>query len=122
MWSWRLTDEEANSPVTVRGAAGPWVWKKDGLGGYSIDHWIAPEEFKIGTTVFRPNGPLWFGKNQYRPEILMSSVLRQMRRGQFKDVREDTLTFAESCPGEDPIYEFAIDIKPAITVTSGSIE
>ena len=29
-------------------------------------------------------------------------------------VGEDTLTFEESCPGEDPIYEFAIDISPAI--------
>jgi hypothetical protein len=33
-----------------------------------------------------------------------------MRRGRFKDVGEHTLTFEESCPGEDPIYEFAIDI------------
>ena len=28
MWSWRLTEEAAKSPVTVKGAAGPWVWHK----------------------------------------------------------------------------------------------
>jgi len=114
MWSWRLTEEEAKAPVTVKGAAGPWVWRKDALAGYFINEWIAPEEFRLGATVFRPNGPLWFGKLPGRPEILISSVLRQMRSGRFKDVGEDTLTFEESCPGEDPIYEFAIDIIPAI--------
>ena len=114
MWSWRLTEEEAESPVTIKGAAGSWVWQKDALAGYSIDPWIAPEEFRIGETVFRPNGPLWFGKLPGRPEILISSVLRQMRSGRFKDIGEDTLTFEESCPGEDPICEFAIDIMPAI--------
>jgi hypothetical protein len=114
MWSWRLTEAEATSPVTVKGAAGPWVWRKDALAGYFINNWIAPEEFRLGATVFRPNGPLWFGKLPGRPEILISSVLRQMRSGRFKDIGEDTLTFEESCPGEDPIYEFAIDIMPAI--------
>ena len=110
MWSWRLTREAANSEVTVKGAAGSWVWRKDALAGYSINGWIAPDEFRLGKTIFRPNGPLWFGKLPGRPEILYSSVLRQKRNGRFKDVGEDTLTFEEACPGEDPIYEFAIDI------------
>lgn len=60
MWSWRLTEEEATSPVTIEGAAGPWVWQKDALAGYFINNWIAPEEFKIGVTEFRPNGPLYY--------------------------------------------------------------
>ena len=72
---------------------------EDALAGYSIDEWIAPEEFRLGGTVFRPHGPLWFGKLPGRPEILYSSVLRQMRKGRFKDVGEDTLTFDEACPG-----------------------
>ena len=87
MWSWRLTEEEAKSPVTVKGAAGPWVWRQDGLAGYSIDEWIAPEEFRFGGTVFRPHGPLLFGKLPGRPEILYSSVLRQMPKGRYKDTR-----------------------------------
>jgi len=86
--------------------------KKDALADYFIDSWIAPEEFRIGATVFKPNGPLWFGKPPGRPEILISSVLSQMRSGQFKDVGDDTLTFEESCPGEKPIYEFIIDVMP----------
>jgi hypothetical protein len=116
MWSWRLTKQEAQLPVTVKGAAGPWIWPRDGLAGYYINEWIAPEEFRIGGTIFRPNGPLLFGKLPGRPEILYASVLRQMRNGRFTDVGQDTLTFEESCPGEEPIYEFAIDIieNPAL--------
>jgi glycosyl hydrolase family 38 len=110
MWSWHLTEDEAKAPVTVRGAAAPWIWREDALAGYSINGWIAPDEFRLGDTVFRPHGPLWFGKLPGRPEILYSSVLRQLRKGHFKDIGEDTLTFDEACPGEDPIYEFAIDI------------
>lgn len=110
MWTWRLTEAESKAPVTVTGAYSRWVWRKDCLAGYSIDYWIAPQEFRIGRTVFRPKGPLLFGRNPLRPRILYSTVLRQMRRGRFKDVGEDTLTFEEACPGEDPIYEFVIDV------------
>ena len=110
VWTWHLTEAESKAPVTVTGAYSPWVWRKDCLAGYSIDYWIAPEEFRIGGTVFRPKGPLLFGTNRLRPRILSSTVLRQMRRGRFKDVGQDTLTFEEACPGEDPIYEFVIDV------------
>ena len=37
MWSWRLTEREAKAPVTVKGAAGPWIWRKDALAGYFIN-------------------------------------------------------------------------------------
>jgi len=73
MWTYHLTPAEAKSQVVIMGAAGPWVWRKDGLAGYSIPTWIAPKEFHIGTTVFRPKGPLLFGKPLGRPDILYSS-------------------------------------------------
>ena len=111
VWTWRLRDEDAQAPVVVDTATGDTRPDQDGLAGYRLDYWIAATRFQIGDTAFRPHGPFVFGKKKEYPGWLFAKALDQELHAKFKGECAAVASFDEAYPGEEELYEFAIEIE-----------
>ncbi len=112
IWSWKLSAADAEAPVIVKTATGTMRWPDEGLGDYSQFHWIAPRGFQIGSTFVEPHGPFAFARSREPAGWLLALVLGQGRAATFKNGEKAEMTFDEVYQGEEPVYEFAIDIRP----------
>ena len=111
IWCWPLTKGEQSAPVVVQTATGRTAdIARDGLAGYQLEHWIVPRTFRIGRIRFVTHGPFVFSRPKQHPGWLIARVLDQLRRATFRGGRQEVLTFEQAYPGEQAIYEFAIDV------------
>jgi len=120
IWAWWLGAAEGAVPVLVPTASGSMTVPGDGLAGYTLGHWIAPEWFRIGGTEFRPRGSFVFRREPRHPGWLLGRVLDQELERTFKEKAKGLLEFEEAYPGEDPVLEITIDVAaPASRRTGG---
>lgn len=121
LWAWKLDDEDASTPVIIQTAKGEMSWPADNLGGYTPFHWVAPWGFRIGNHRFEPHGPFAFARVPDPPGWLLAYVIGHNCLATFKDApatgtspsdKKTLVPFEDLYPGEEPVYEFAIDIRP----------
>jgi hypothetical protein len=111
VWAWKLSDVESKARVVEKTALGKATIPDDCLAGYDPGPWIAPEAFWLGGTEIRPHGVFVFERSAEHPGWLFGRVLDQGLAAVFKDGSKGKLSLEEAYPGEEPIFEFAIDVK-----------
>ncbi len=111
IWTWKLTEEEIRAPVVLKTATGTMKCPDEGLAGYDPGHWIAPVSFRLARTEFWPHGIFVFSRPEQYKGWLVARVLDQASGAEFKGGERGAMKLDEAYPGEDPVFEFGVEVK-----------
>jgi len=114
VWAWPLRSEARNLRPQVRSASGWMQLPDDRLTGELYNGWFSAQATRLDGVEIAADLPLAFciSPESY-PRWVFALCLSQSRQAVFKEGSARVLEFEEAYPGEEPVLELTIEVRPA---------